>query len=295
MHSSLLVLLALLGGAHAFASTPATEKGRLSRDSFVFDLDDLDAAASSLCSCNYAGDGECDDGGEGSQHSVCELGSDGSDCADRGTKGCTVPQCAVGEYHQANAQGGFDCVKPGLDGCPGAGHFGCPGRVALSCFSDGVPCGSGLGVWDDTYSRLYESYTFEGPAVFTGTHFFPTDNLFDDYAATVGFQGKLRLAMDEGQAFDLKGLKIRSIVLDDWQKEPQFTIRGSNGYEASLSFYKYSEDPQPWYWTAEESDWELWNSKDWSINFNGVTWIEFIVEDVMEYSVDSFRYTACLF
>ena len=100
MQPSLLALLALVGGAHAFASAPekvagTTEKGRLSRDSFVFDLDDLDAAASSLCSCNYAGDGECDDGGEGSQHSVCEFGSDGSDCADRGTKGCTVPQCAI--------------------------------------------------------------------------------------------------------------------------------------------------------------------------------------------------------
>ena len=216
-----------------------------------------------------------------------------------------MPQCAIGEYHKANAQGGFDCVKPGPvcadaggDGeADGGGNDSCSPRYgsALSCFYDGVPCGSGLGVWDGTYSRLYESYTFEGPAVFTGTHFFPTDNLFDDDAATVGFQGKLRLAMDQGQAFDLKGMKLRSIVLDDWQKEPQFTIRGSNGYEASLSFYKYSDDAQPWYWTAEESDWELWNSKDWSINFNGVTWIEFIVADVMEYSVDSFRYTACLF
>ena len=111
MHSSLLVLLALLGGAHAFASTPkevagTTGKGVPSRMTYS-------GTTSSVCeanSCKYAGDGDCDDGGEGSAWSVCELGSDGSDCADRGTKGCTVPQCAVGEeYHKANAQGGFDC------------------------------------------------------------------------------------------------------------------------------------------------------------------------------------------
>ena len=111
MHSSLLVLLALLGGAHAFASTPkevagTTGKGVPSRMTYS-------GTTSSVCeadSCKYAGDGDCDDGGEGSAWSVCELGSDGSDCADRGTKGCTVPQCAVGEeYHKANAQGGYDC------------------------------------------------------------------------------------------------------------------------------------------------------------------------------------------
>ena len=115
MHSSLLVLLALLGGAHAFASTPkevagTTGKGVPSRMTYS-------GTTSSVCeadSCKYAGDGDCDDGGEGSAWSVCELGSDGSDCADRGTKGCTVPQCAVGEeYHKANAQGGYDCALVG--------------------------------------------------------------------------------------------------------------------------------------------------------------------------------------
>jgi hypothetical protein len=356
MHSSLLVLFALLGGAHAFASTP--EKGRLSRDSFVFDLDDLDAAASSLCSCNYAGDGECDDGGEGSQHSVCELGSDGSDCADRGTKGCTVPQCAVGEYHKANAQGGFDCVKPGPvcadaggDGeADGGGNDNCSPRYgsALSCFYDGVACDweacldgmscdgmsmcggldpssgmqrackpSGLGRYEK--AGVYESYTFEPPAKITGKHVFnglrpygletdgtcslPTaaackeayENVDNPEAGSiVHFEEGLWLEMDAGQTFTLIGLKIREIVLKDWEKEPQFTIRGSNGYEASLSSYKEGE-----YWYFDQSDSAqstsvaFWNAKDWSYDFQGVTWIMIVVDNIVSYSVDTFEYTAC--
>ena len=114
MHSSLLVLLALLGGAHAFASTPkevagTTGKGVPSR--MTYSVCEADSCVCEADSCKYAGDGDCDDGGKGSAWSVCELGSDWSDCADRGTKGCMVPQCAVGEYHEANAQGGFDCAS----------------------------------------------------------------------------------------------------------------------------------------------------------------------------------------
>ncbi len=38
--------------------------------------------AETLCddSCTFAGDGECDDGGEDSLYSVCEFGSDCEDC-----------------------------------------------------------------------------------------------------------------------------------------------------------------------------------------------------------------------
>lgn len=44
-----------------------------------------DQASDSLCSdtCLYAGDGVCDDGGDGAEYSVCTLGSDCSDCGDR--------------------------------------------------------------------------------------------------------------------------------------------------------------------------------------------------------------------
>jgi len=40
-----------------------------------------------LCTdtCTYAADGECDDGGPGSLYSVCELGTDCTDCGPRGT------------------------------------------------------------------------------------------------------------------------------------------------------------------------------------------------------------------
>ncbi len=38
-----------------------------------------------LCgdTCGWANDGECDDGGEGSAYSVCDLGTDCTDCGPR--------------------------------------------------------------------------------------------------------------------------------------------------------------------------------------------------------------------
>lgn len=42
-------------------------------------------ASEALCSntCNYPGDGECDDGGVGSDYSVCAFGTDCDDCGPR--------------------------------------------------------------------------------------------------------------------------------------------------------------------------------------------------------------------
>ena len=186
MHSSLLVLLALLGGAHAFASTPkevagTTGKGVPSRMTYS-------GTTSSVCeadSCKYAGDGDCDDGGEGSAWSVCELGSDGSDCADRGTKGCTVPQCAVGEeYHKANAQGGYDCALVGdvfVEKCAAGWSCGLePCAVGEYRKSEGAKCTAvpvvetsesvaGCGTWCDILKvAAYTGVKVDGD--FTGTY-----------------------------------------------------------------------------------------------------------------------------
>ena len=40
--------------------------------------------------CAYSHDGECDDGGPGSDTSVCELGTDCTDCGGR----CSYDECA---------------------------------------------------------------------------------------------------------------------------------------------------------------------------------------------------------
>ena len=47
--------------------------------------DDDDTSNEPLCSesCTYAGDGDCDDGGDGSSYSVCDLGTDCTDCGVR--------------------------------------------------------------------------------------------------------------------------------------------------------------------------------------------------------------------
>ena len=46
--------------------------------------------------CPWAGDGECDDGGPGSDYSVCPYGTDCSDCGPRPTD-CRVTGCGPGE------------------------------------------------------------------------------------------------------------------------------------------------------------------------------------------------------
>ena len=94
--SALLVLAVLAGQTVGFAQFPSKEEARSSR--------------TIVCACGYPGDGECDDGGPGSQFSVCGLGTDGGDCDHRGTKECGVAQCHLGEYHDTNG----NCVAP----CP---------------------------------------------------------------------------------------------------------------------------------------------------------------------------------
>lgn len=44
-----------------------------------------DPTPASVCtdSCGYAGDGDCDDGGPGSDYSLCEYGTDCTDCGPR--------------------------------------------------------------------------------------------------------------------------------------------------------------------------------------------------------------------
>ncbi len=68
---------------------------------------DTGGGGGTVCSeeCEFTGDGECDDGGEGSVTSICALGTDCLDCGPR-TGGECVPSC-----------GGNIC---GGDGCGGS-------------------------------------------------------------------------------------------------------------------------------------------------------------------------------
>ena len=69
----------------------------------------------SLCAhtCNYAGDGACDDGGDGAESSSCALGSDCADCAPRehgeGENDDAADGTQVGAHRDSNIQ-----VKSGL-------------------------------------------------------------------------------------------------------------------------------------------------------------------------------------
>ena len=138
--------------------------------------------------------------------------------------------------------------------------------TALTCFAGNVPCDSGL-------SKLttYESYTRELPAMLVGKHWFYGS--FEVYS-----DNTVRLAMYGERAFDLNGLEILDIQIvsrDDievpFSDTPQFTIRGSNGYEVSATaeyeypHYKIDDDHLP-----------MSKTTTWSDEFKGVTWVDFI-------------------
>jgi hypothetical protein len=72
--------------------------------------DDGDDGPGQLCSdsCQYAGDGECDDGGPGAAYDVCAYGTDCADCGPRDPigPGCT---CDTGASCQAGCVCDPDC------------------------------------------------------------------------------------------------------------------------------------------------------------------------------------------
>ncbi len=101
---------------------------------------DAGPPSAGLCedSCPTAGDGECDDGGEGSLFDVCALGTDCADCGPR-TVGTCTPNC-TGRSCGDDGCGGTcgtcasgSCVDGSCvtDGCTGAPR--CEGNVAVRC------------------------------------------------------------------------------------------------------------------------------------------------------------------
>lgn len=73
-----------------------------------------------LCSntCDFARDGECDDGGPDAQFDVCELGTDCVDCGARQEQGGTVTNGQNGQNGE-NGQGGTPGGNGTTPGGPG--------------------------------------------------------------------------------------------------------------------------------------------------------------------------------
>ncbi len=105
--------------------------------------------AGSVCenTCEYADDGECDDGGPDSITSICTFGSDCGDCGPRDPSSC-VPDCE-GATCGDNGCGGTcgECTAPAT--CMGGTCGVCePDCEGLACGDDGCggscgECGSG--------------------------------------------------------------------------------------------------------------------------------------------------------
>ncbi len=80
--------------------------------------------------CAFAGDGECDDCGEGSDYSVCDIGTDCDDCGAR----TEYDECEGGSGGGGGGGGGgctsysFTCQY-----CSGSGT--CSGDCPSSCYS----------------------------------------------------------------------------------------------------------------------------------------------------------------
>ena len=122
--------------------------------------DDTDDSGVPGCSdtCPTANDGECDDGGADALYSICDFGTDCTDCGARNPDDC-VPACTSSEGVA------FECGRDGCGGSCGecaegeACFYGaceacepdCEGR---SCGSDG--CGGSCGECPDGQDCTYE-------------------------------------------------------------------------------------------------------------------------------------------
>ena len=112
-----LLLLAALGGLGCTNRT-----GRYRGPTY-----DASSTGAVACTdtCRYASDGACDDGGEGSDYALCELGTDCADCGPRGggddgsstsPPGGLSPSCqgALDEIAAIDT-GGAPCLGPCVD------------------------------------------------------------------------------------------------------------------------------------------------------------------------------------
>lgn len=93
----LLILLLALGGAFIWISVGCNGDGD-SSDTICTDT------------CGYANNGTCDDGGEGSDSSICDFGTDCNDCNPRNPADCP-PTCEIeGTTYECGADGcGGEC------------------------------------------------------------------------------------------------------------------------------------------------------------------------------------------
>lgn len=93
-------------------------------------------------SCFYAFDGECDDGGPGSQYSVCAYGTDRFDCGSRiGSRDCSIPDGSSLECDcniDSDCPSGYFCDEgTGFDACVRSGS----GNGGEGTISDGLLLG----------------------------------------------------------------------------------------------------------------------------------------------------------
>lgn len=82
------------------------------------------AAPGALCTntCASAGDGDCDDGGPGSEYDICELGSDCADCGARSAAAAPAAAAATaGCSNTCESAGDGECD----DGGPGSEYDVC--------------------------------------------------------------------------------------------------------------------------------------------------------------------------
>jgi len=127
-----------------------------------------------LCSntCTWAGDGECDDGGPGSDYSVCDCGTDCQDCGARTEAECgggTTTDAAISVWFDAT-DGGFPCNTDRIDVYIDDTYEG----FLDSYYTSQPECGAGGTVTVEVQSGSHTVYaecndgdTYWGPADFS--------------------------------------------------------------------------------------------------------------------------------
>merc|ERR1711988_1854760 len=104
--------------------------------------------------CRYAFDRACDDGGEGSEYSLCEIGTDCADCG--GTRKATKQ---VAKHYDLEESGCKNTCKYSNDGDCDDGGYGADYDFC-ELGTDCADCGKGRSTLQDTTALYQDTYSY---------------------------------------------------------------------------------------------------------------------------------------
>ena len=245
-----------------------------------------DVEEEALCenTCQYAFDGECDDGGPNSQYSLCDCGTDCADCDERAALECDggSSSSSSGSSSSSSSGGGYsqsDAVGTWFGNSPNSNDwylYLCGN--GLFTFKEYNPVGdlqfNHTGTWSISGSNLYlsgsNSWTFQiidittagaGGMTITssGSQVILENQLGQDPCSTTGSTGPTGPVL--GTVSDNDGNTYQTVVIgtQNWMAENLKTTRTRAGSQIPIGFEHYTS---PMYQSQHEVLAVVWKDND---------------------------------